>query len=559
VNSPVTLALTFEPGSSGKGALTAGLGDKVIWIDKIDPTRARSRERFARAVCDKCPSLDREELDRQLLGLADRATKRPDAVAGELDSELEQSRIVRPELFHTADVSGVTIPTVHVADGRLSGRWDIFLRWHADGRRKRIQLTDSILLPGGRRIWLHPVPSQVEPTMKSGWSAKAREAWLGGAAASAPDKVWQEITGLLGNFLDFQPDASETVTLLGLWVILTYVYPAWACVPYLYIGGPQESGKSTLFQVLSRMVYRPLESSNMTAACLFRTLHEFGGVLLLDEAERLRDGTPDAGELRSILLSGYKRGSPARRLEKAGERFSLASFNVYGPKALAAIRALPEQLASRCIRVNMFRAAADSPKPRRRLDERPERWVEVRDALHALALEYGQTWADLANRADVVPRSIGGRGYELWQPLLAIAAWLETRGVPRVLTLMQAHAACLVEANRDDSVPEEDEVLLRLLAAHVVADTARTLKAGALLLEAQKEEPATFDKWTPRKVASVLKKYGVGTKKGRGNVGRVYSDVTLSRLQRIERNYAFELELPAADMPTCTERTDQPS
>jgi hypothetical protein len=39
----------------------------------------------------------------------------------------------------------------------------------------------------------------------------------------------------------------------------------------------------------------------MTAPTLFRTLHDTGGTLLLDEAERLRDRTPDAGELRSIL------------------------------------------------------------------------------------------------------------------------------------------------------------------------------------------------------------------------------------------------------------------
>ena len=71
--------------------------------------------------------------------------------------------------------------------------------------------------------------------------------------------------------------------------MLTYCYPAWDAVPYLFVGGPLGSGKSRLFEVLGRLVFRPLSSSNMTGAALFRTLHSQGGCLLLDEAERLRN------------------------------------------------------------------------------------------------------------------------------------------------------------------------------------------------------------------------------------------------------------------------------
>ena len=96
---------------------------------------------------------------------------------------------------------------------------------------------------------------------------------------------------------------------------LTYAYPAWAAIPYLAIGGPLGSGKSRVFEVLSRIVYRPLPSANITAPCMFRTLDAQGGTLLLDEAERLHERTPGVGEIRSILMSGYKAGNPARRLE----------------------------------------------------------------------------------------------------------------------------------------------------------------------------------------------------------------------------------------------------
>jgi len=128
--------------------------------------------------------------------------------------------------------------------------------------------------------------------------------------------------------------------------MFTYVYPAWTALPYLSVGGPIESGKSTLFDVLARLVFRPLRSSNVTAPMLFRTLDQQGGTLLLDEAERLSDATPDVGELRSILLSGYRRESPAGRLERERDAFKPRQFDVFGPKAIAAVRGACQ--AERC-------------------------------------------------------------------------------------------------------------------------------------------------------------------------------------------------------------------
>jgi hypothetical protein len=59
----------------------------------------------------------------------------------------------------------------------------------------------------------------------------------------------------------------------------------------------------------------------MTGPALFRTHHAAGGALLYDEAERLRQSTPDQQELQSMLLAGYKRGGCATRLEPVGDSF----------------------------------------------------------------------------------------------------------------------------------------------------------------------------------------------------------------------------------------------
>src|SRR6516164_10108058 len=132
-----------------------------------------------------------------------------------------------------------------------------------------------------------------------------------------------------------------------------------------------------------------------------------------------------------MLLAGYKRGGQATRLEPVGDTFRPVAFDVYGPKALACIAGLPPALASRCIPVVMFRAEKGSLKPKRRIDADPEGWRRLRDDLYALALEHGADWLGLAQRADVCPSGLDGRSYELWQPLLALAAWFEGHGAEK--------------------------------------------------------------------------------------------------------------------------------
>ena len=538
------LKLRYTPiGVNGTCQLTALVDDEPVHADKCDIGRASSRQRFVKALAAKWAGGDAKAVEAELLRIVGELTEQRPQPTEHEPADLDASQIVRPELFHTPEVSGVAVPVVRIVAGEPRGTWELLLRWHADGTRERRTLESCIETDSGR-LWVHPMPGPPTPTQAPGWSGGGRRAWLSGAPAPEPCEVFKGVCERIGHYLDFPCGATPgTVATLALWTWLSYVYPAWTSVPYLAIGGPLASGKSSVFRVLGRMAFRPLESSNMTAACLFRTLHEQGGTLLLDEAERLRDGSPDAGELRSILLSGYKRGSPAMRLEKQGDKFQRVTFDVYTPKAVASIGRLPEALASRCIHIGMFRAAVNSEKPRRRLDAEPGKWATIRDGLHALALEHGQTWVALADRVDVVPADFAGRDFELWQPLLALAGWLDEAGVSGLLELVSEHARSTVEGSREESVSDTDELVLRLLAAHVQAGTHDRVKAGDLLREAQEHDGATFARWKAKGIANSLKRYGIRTRKGHGSTGRVYGDATIEALSRIQETYAFDLGL----------------
>ena len=146
-----------------------------------------------------------------------------------------------------------------------------------------------------------------------------------------------------------------------------------------------------------------------------------------------------------MLLAGYKRGGRATRLEPVGDSFKTVEFDVYGPKAIACIATLPPALASRCIPLTMFRAAPGSEKPKRRIDADPHTWQALRDNLHALVMEYGQVWLDLPQRVDVCP-SMSGRHFELWQPLLALAEWIESAGATGLTEIVKPASSTAIPA-----------------------------------------------------------------------------------------------------------------
>ena len=530
-------------GRNGAATLTARLAGDVLHVEKLDLGKSKQRAAFATAVCDGRPGIDRKALEGELLKLAAELASKPEEPPTDFSAlpEIDASRIVRPERFVTPEVCGLAVPTMTTTGDRVAGRWQLYLRW-ADGRRERRPLGPSIDLPDGGRLYVHPEPSSPTPAMKPGWTAPARKRWLDGESPPNPADVFKRLCERVAYFLDLPRQQAPGITAtLGCWVILTYCYLAWPAVPYLFVGGPLSSGKSRLFDVLARLVFRALTSSNMSAASLFRTLHSNGGTVLLDEAERLRNTRdPDVSEILSMLLAGHKAGGTATRLEPLGESgFRTVSFHVYAPKALACISGLPPALASRAIPIVMFRAGPKSPKPRRRIDADPGRWQRLRDDLHALVLEHGPTFLELPTRDNVCPE-MSGRDFDKWQPLLAIGSWLQEAGALGLLGLMQEYALESIDAGRDDQIGDADEILLRILADKRA--NLETPQPKEILEAAQEAEPNGFRRWTAKGVANALRRYGLATNTYAGR--RVYGKVTLADLARIENVYGLALGLP---------------
>ena len=284
------LTIDFAPsGHNGCGTLTTRIAGVAVHVENLNIGKSGAREKYAAKVCDGRDGIDRKVVDAELLQLAADVAAKPEATTDMSGQpELDAAAIVRPERFITPEVSGLAVPSMTTIGDKVQGRWLLYLQW-ADGGRERRPMAPAIELPNGQRLFIHPEPSEPTTNTKSGWSAVARKRWMEGEPAPSPADVFSRICERVAYFLDLPREhAKGIISTLAVWTMLTYGCSVWDAVPYLYIGGPLGSGKSRVFDILLRLVFRPLLSSSMTGAALFRTLHSQGGVLLLDEAERLK-------------------------------------------------------------------------------------------------------------------------------------------------------------------------------------------------------------------------------------------------------------------------------
>jgi hypothetical protein len=136
---------------------------------------------------------------------------------------------------------------------------------------------------------------------------------------------------------------------------------------------------------------------------------------------------------------------------------------------------------------------------------------------------------------------MSGRDWELWQPLLALAAWVESNGAHGLLGLVQQHALATIDTAKDDQIGDADEILLRLLAERRV--NMETPSPGEILAAAREAEPTVFRQWSAKGVANALRRYGLRTVEVHGR--KVYSSrATVADLRRIQATYGVALGLP---------------
>jgi putative DNA primase/helicase len=171
-------------------------------------------------------------------------------------------------------------------------------------------------------------------------------------------------------------------------------------------------GKTTLLQVLSRLVYRPLFSCNISPSALYRTIQKYSPCLLIDEADSFLSNNE---ELRGILNAGHtKEDSFVIRTNK--DSLEPEIFMTFGPKAIASIGKVPDTLIDRSIKIYL---------KRKRLEEKVKKlgsansFTDLKRKIFKWIIDCKDK---LENTNPEVPEEVSNdRGIDNWFPLLAIA------------------------------------------------------------------------------------------------------------------------------------------
>jgi putative DNA primase/helicase len=289
---------------------------------------------------------------------------------------------------------------------------------------------------------------------------------------------------------------------VALWVAIVHAFGRFFIFPRLFITAPEKGcGKTTLLDVIARLVPRPLMASNITAAALFRVIEAARPTLLLDEADSYMRQNED---LRSVVNAGHQRNGAVIRT--GGDDHEPRKFSVFAPLVIAAIRHLPGTIEDRSIKIPMRRRRPDEKVASLRLDR-----ASKFDELARRAARWAKDTADALGAADpAMPATIYNRAADNWRPLLAMAELAGGEWPDR-----SRNAAIELSGTGDDNA-STGVLLLGDIRELFYKDPPREVLFTNEILDAlQQDENRPWPEWkngkpiTGRQLADLLKPYKI--------------------------------------------------
>lgn len=293
-----------------------------------------------------------------------------------------------------------------------------------------------------------------------------------------------------------------TMVAAALWAVHTWCMDVLTVSPLAHIAAPEKRcGKTLLLTALSRLVFRPLATSNISPSALFRSMEAWQPTLLIDEADSfLRENE----EARGLINSGLYRET-AFVMRTVGDDFTPTKFSTWGAKVVCGIGKLADTIEDRSIPLRMRRKVSGERVENIRhsdaalweaLQSRIARWTA--DNLHRIG----------ATRPDRV-LGLHDRANDCWEPLLAIAEAAGGQWPERA-----RHAAIALHGIEEETPSIGIELLSAIKEAFERKHATRIASHDLLeLLVADEEGPwATWNRGKPmavRQLAARVKDFGI--------------------------------------------------
>jgi Protein of unknown function (DUF3631) len=311
--------------------------------------------------------------------------------------------------------------------------------------------------------------------------------------------VLSDLAAAIRRYVVMTESAADAI---ALWVTHSFLAPRFLVSPRLALLSPtKQCGKTTLIDVLPRLVCRPLPTINATVAAIFRIVEELQPTLLLDEADTFFNS--DNEEMRGLLNGGYRQGATVLRVE--GDDHRARAYRTYTPTIIAAIGSLPATIVDRALVITLTRRKPDEHIEPFRLDR-----TEALDILARRIARWSKDNGDaVAAHEPDFPKALYNRSRDNWKALFQIS---DVVGGPWP---QRARAAAMAGA------PDIDEASLIELLLGDVRDVFNEQQvdpiAGAALIEELcKITPRPWSEYgrngkpiTANKLARLLKPLGI--------------------------------------------------
>ena len=232
------------------------------------------------------------------------------------------------------------------------------------------------------------------------------------------EEVFKLVSSNIKYYMDF--DDPRVYSLLACFIIYTYFYPIFNFSPILQLWGEFRTGKTKICSLIDAMCFNPVNSSNISAASLFRLIENRRAIVILDESEDLL-GSERCRDIRNMLLAGTGKSGETYRQEKSlNDKYTTQAYRVFSPKVIANIAGVDvAALQSRIIQVTTS-CSTNPIKLNRDVTTEDTRWSDTRNQLYRLCLFRSDEVFTM--QAKLPKHELSGRSFKIWEGILTISS-----------------------------------------------------------------------------------------------------------------------------------------
>lgn len=238
----------------------------------------------------------------------------------------------------------------------------------------------------------------------------------------------------------------------ALWIVYTWAIDAMQIAPIACITAPEKRcGKTQLLTLIGDLCYKPLPTSNITAAALYRAIEEWSPTLLIDEADTF---LKDNEDLRGVINAGHSRKN-AYVIRCDGDDNKPARFNVWCAKAISGIGHLPETIKDRSIILELRRKLPHEKKQRLRHADQSQ-WHNIKRQCLRWVNDHVEL---LRTIRPELPEQLNDRAQDNWESLFIIAQVASEQWLQKA-----THAAMTINGIELDTLSISEQLLTDIRA-----------------------------------------------------------------------------------------------